>query len=232
MKAQLWKELRRNIHLIIAAGIVLLVPYAIATVVVLLYEPPRALPSRPFSWSVATTIAGNWSLALSMVLAAFVAGNAMAGERADRSAEFEAYLPITRGRAFRSKAIVAIGIMAAVWIANLGVWLLMGGSPAPFKPADYFAAIAFFSCTAALMFGVAWLFSSFARAPGNAAGAGILAVFLLGGTLMLISYVVDAGRAVEEKRLPFAILYIALCCSGGIACFIAGTMHYLRRVEP
>ncbi len=50
--------------------------------------------------------------------------NAIARERADRSAEFLAYLPISRVRILASKAALPLAVVSVVWAAALAAHLV------------------------------------------------------------------------------------------------------------
>ncbi len=85
MKSLLWREYRRNRLLMLSGAVLVALPYLIAFAVNDFY------------------VMANWSLGLSNMMAALLGGNAIAGETADRSAEFLAYLPVSRLQRFFSK---------------------------------------------------------------------------------------------------------------------------------
>lgn len=159
-------------------------------------------------------------------MSAFIAGNALAGERADRSAEFGAYLPVPRGQWLLSKIVVTLSACAALQLANL-----IGAATAHQLGSDwhaYFLSLAI-TCSSVL-FGVAWLVSSFSSSPAIAAASGLAALsILLTGRALAPDYVTgNTGSAGEQWLIGFPTLCLAI----GLACFLAGCIYYLRRIEP
>ena len=57
---------------------------------------------------------------------ALLGGNSIAGERVDRSAEFLAYLPVSRGRILASKLLVALAAVPLIWLPNLVILAITG----------------------------------------------------------------------------------------------------------
>ena len=86
----LWREYRRNRWILIAGATGVLLPYIIAVI----FDANR---------SSGFVCAFVLSCVFSQMTVALLAGNAVAGERADRSAEFIAYLPWRRSSTFASK---------------------------------------------------------------------------------------------------------------------------------
>ena len=59
-----------------------------------------------------------YSLIISQLAIALIGGNAIAGERADRSAEFLCSLPITRKRILASKLLISLAIILVIWLTD------------------------------------------------------------------------------------------------------------------
>ena len=91
----LWKEYRNNQLAVYTARIFMLVPHLIV-----LYaigrDAYRGLYDLPQRWMELFAISTVFSLLVSQLSIAILAGNIFAGERADRSADFLASLPISR----------------------------------------------------------------------------------------------------------------------------------------
>ncbi len=225
MKALLWKDYRQNRPFLAAAGILLLFPYAFV-VLIGVVELLRDDHSSEVVWAQYFAGASIASLFLSVMLSAFVAGNAVAGERADRSADFAAILPISRRSSIISKSLLAVTACVFMWLANGFVLYLttfakdVGRTP---MTDDFVPALA---ATTVFTFGVSWLVSTLVSRPATAAlsGLGCVAILWMALALLEEAWNIDADL--------FAVLYPLLCLMLGIGCFVAGVVYYLRRVEP
>lgn len=233
MKALVWKDFRQNGNVLIAVGVFVVIPYLIVLCIVLVKSlradaPLEHLYLEHEHWVQMFGAASLWSLGLSLLTVAFLAGNAVAGERADRSAHFAAYLPISRRASIASKAMLAIGAYLVVWIVNLAIELLACKTASGWFGADGHEALGFMVVTAVLVFGVAWLFSCLISSPGLAAAAGIAAPMVVGGTLAFVDFArgLHANDAGSSYRW-----HIPLCLVLGAGCFAAGVAYFLRRVE-
>jgi len=214
MKTLLWKDFRQNRGILIALGIFVLIPYVFATLIGVSALWTRDKPL--WHWAELWWGASVWSLGVSTVACAFVAGNAIAGERADRSAEFAAYVPIESQPAIVSKAILAFGAWLVVWLANIPVLCIAAtGIDWPHGMGERYAAIPISALSALLIFGVSWLFSSYLRNPAIAAACGLATALVLLWVGLSIS--IDS--------------YFASCLIAGPVCFVLGTSRALQRVE-
>ncbi len=230
MKALLWKDYRQNRQLLLAAGSFALFPSAFVIVLRCL-ELLRYGHVLDVNWARDIEGASVGSLGISAVLCAFIAGNAVAGERADRSAEFAAYLPIPRRSAIASKAITAVGICVLLLLVNslifTAAWFSQEQAPVSHVVDNrgVFYVLYLMAMTAGFIFGVAWLLSTLLRSPVMAAAGGIVAVIVL---LMGLTYLEEMYGV---ATVAFDRWYPILCLILGSGCFVAGTLHYLRRVE-
>ncbi len=224
----LWKDYRQNRRLLIALVLFLAIPYAFAIIyggVSRLREPeyyPRA------SWSEMFMVASVVSLSELVVACAFIAGNAFAGERADRSAEFVGYLPIPRPASTMSRAILAIGSCVTLALCNLAIFCTAAGwvsNERSHPPVELFVSVA---ATAVLLFGVAWFASSFLRSAAIAAAAGIMLMVVVGSGLAMIDYI----RGGHDADTIMKNWYAPMCLLVGLTAFTAGCVHSLRRIEP
>ena len=99
MKWLLWREYRLNRLLLMTGATLLLLPYAIA-LFDLGWDAWWGSSQSPRAENAARRfeVAAFFSIVISQLTLALLGGNAIAGERADRSAEFLAYLPVSRWR--------------------------------------------------------------------------------------------------------------------------------------
>jgi ABC-type transport system involved in multi-copper enzyme maturation permease subunit len=238
MRWLIWKEYREN-RLILGFGVVLLlVPYAMAGVTILFL---------PEAWMDAIFGAAFYSVCLSQVVLALLGGNAIAGERTNRSAEFLGYLPISRWRNLVSRLVLAPVATAVIWCVNgLILWLIFGSFPkvaavlcrgCSNPQGELAGTIAYTMVTGLTFFCVGWLFSSLLSHAVLSAVAGMmvpLTVFLglLGVDWLLRPEVHPFLRHDDERGWFVAIGYFGLCLVLSLVSFVVGTILYLRRVEP
>ena len=154
-----------------------------------------------------------------------LAGNAFAGERADRSAEFIACLPLKRTQLLTSKLCLLLIALAVIWGVNLFFALIGAPVARSFIESGMFAQVAI---TGLVLFGVAWLISSLQSSPTFAVGGGIVTPLIVSMTLLLI--VERIG--VEDPNKLFGIGFFTISTVIGIVSFGIGTAYYLQRKEP
>ena len=226
MNALLWKDYRVN-RTVVILGLALLFGPLVAAVAIKLVEQMRY--GEPIYWFDVMAKVGAVTLGLSLLTLAFLGGNAFAGERADRSAEFMAYLPPTRARKLASKVIFALGSAVVV----VGVTLLIGYclAPALGDPSEDMVQFRRVTSsvmlpTAAFIFGAAWCASSFLSSPTYAVGIGFALPWLLFLALALVEY------WVEIEDFDFGLWYIMIAVLLAMLAFLAGCGIYLKRVEP
>jgi len=164
-------------------------------------------------------------------------GNAFAGERADRSAEFIACLPLPRTRRLSSKLILAISATALIWGINLLVlWILVNLSPelrSKFNSPDMPLMLSYVAITGLVFYGVSWLISSFQSSPTFAVVGGLLTPLLvimgLNG-LNAAAWATDMDVRSVDRFV--GIGYAIICPILAIVGFSIGTWYYLTRIEP
>jgi hypothetical protein len=244
MKWLLWREYHLNRLILVSGAVILLLPYLVVlgiglwTVVYdrltdgpsLWFRPHRHLPPLLLG-------AVGYSLALSQLTIALLAGNAMAGERADRSAEFMAYLPVSRPKRMAAKLILAGCAAAVIWsfssiMASLileELWTELGTRPWDRRASEaavFFAT--YVAITGATFFGVAWLVSSFQSSPTFAACAGLITPVLVVAGLQAVALLCKPRLTGPIVGGGYAIICLSLACCG----LAAGSLYYIRRVEP
>ena len=174
MIALLWKDVRVN-RLILILGAVLLVGPIAAWAFVNVYGHWR-YDAFMKPWPELLIHGGLISLSLSLLTVTLLAGNAVAGERADRSAEFLAYLPPTRAAVITSKIMLALGTSLILCLASLAALYIIAPALGEVPPDALLAradAAVSLSAAAVALFGGAWLASCCLSSPTIATGLGV-----------------------------------------------------------
>jgi len=230
MKWLLWKDFRLNWLIIIMALFIVVVPNLIAVTVTCYAKHDYHNYNGSADFSNTLFVSATSSLFLSSIVFAFMGGNAIACERADRSAEFLAYLPISRGKIITSKLLVALLIGAFIWIVNfsiIGICYLAVPQNFMQKSSPPIGAVTGGFLIAGLtFFCVTWLFSCFMQSQAISAGSGLFTTLLLTYAFAFIVHFF----IVEENITIFWPLGLAITLS--LASLVGGTWYYLRRVEP
>jgi ABC-type transport system involved in multi-copper enzyme maturation permease subunit len=224
MKTLLWKDYRQNRKILVGIAIILAIPY-----VMTFYYP---LFSRSSLWEdLMNRIAAGaiCALVLSVGMTAFLSGNAIAGERADRSAEFAAYLPIRRRDSLISKTVFTIGISSSLFLFNLAVLRMVAPWAGQVVPENVAALVQNAFVSAILLFGVAWLFSSVTSSPAMSAAAGLAAFFIVVSTLAMLENKQSSVGHIPER--PFT-WYPTICIAIGLAAFLTGCLYGMLRKTP
>jgi ABC-type transport system involved in multi-copper enzyme maturation permease subunit len=224
MRTLIWKEVLANRFPLLLAAALLVATYGVVTIVAGL-DPffsaqlwRRRVASTLFLCSLASHAAAQFSLAV-------LAGNLVAVERVNRSAEFFAYLPASRSRVLQAKASVLVGtafilFVIPVAICGLTAWWF-AGIPSSGGHGEILLGIVSISAAGFCASGIGWLGSCILESNTVA----VLFAIIVPCILALI--VTTAGR----DSSPSAIL-LATNLSVGLAGFLFGTRHYLHRVEP
>jgi hypothetical protein len=213
--------------LILVLGVGLLLGPYLGGLLWHLYDQGLVLPGATASARLLYFLSYT-SVALSQLTLVLLGGNAVAAERADRSAEFLVYLPPSRGMILGSKALLATCAALVIWGFNL--LIAEGVAPAlSSELLDVWELPSRWPMLAGglLLFGVAWLGSTMLDSPTFATCLGIVSPFVVAG-LLAVSALVLAWPVQGN----FKDCYCATCLLGGPVCFGAGTCYYLRRVEP
>ncbi|PHS16472.1 MAG: hypothetical protein COA78_03855 [Blastopirellula sp.] len=229
MKWLLWREKKLN-RLILMTGIVLLVfPYASAILIILI----EIVKNNTFRFWESMVDCSTFSLVLSLLTMALLGGNAFAGERTDRSAEFIAYLPLKRTQLFASKLYLILITLTVIWSSNLLV-LFCGKLSGIVLEKNLPTLLLFIAVTGLVIYGVSWLISSIQSSPTLAIGGGLVVPFIIGGTLTLIVQNMQNVEwfRTEEMRMFIGACYVCICAVLGTVGFGLGTAYYLQRKEP
>lgn len=233
-----WREYRQNRPIVFFAAGLFLLPYVIA-LASLVWDglSSHAVPSVP-GLCFALIALALYSTGIAQVAIAFLGGNLIAGERADRSAEFIACLPLSRSRIVVSKVALVAVTSAGIWLPNLLVVLAASTGISEREFARWFRGgwldVAAVFCTIAtvslVFYGVSWLFSSFLESPTFSVCGGLVAPGVIWTGIYLLNWRLMA-RGIDLQPWVLRSFY-PVCVVLSLASFTAGTWYYLRRVEP
>jgi ABC-type transport system involved in multi-copper enzyme maturation permease subunit len=220
MRALFRKDYRLNRGVLLLGLVLLLAPYAL----VLGVAVPGNWPAMP-PWAECLVTASFFSLCLSQLTLVTLAGNAIAAERADRSAEFLAYLPPSRTRILASKALLVTLTAGVIWAVNLSVADVVAPALGTFRAdrLDLLVPRPVLAATAVMLVGAGWLGSALLDSPAIATALGIGAAAVVP---FLVNFVPWPGAG--DLRVWYVTTHLTL----GLLCFVCGSAHYLRRVEP
>ena len=228
MKWLIWKEYRLNRPILIAGAVPLIAPHAIVLFFALCGIGP---PTRGFTSDVAAHFfqAAIASVTVSQLMLAFFGGHAIASERVDRSADFLAYMPVSRARILAAKITLPLLWAALIWTANLLTMQFilaestLQGTPPSFNE-HFWLWLAIVALTGLVFFSVGWLLSSMLESP----------TFSICGALIAPLLIVAAGSLLDWMNIwhRTELVYLFGCLALAPTCFIAGTRYYLRRIEP
>ncbi|MEK7756948.1 MAG: hypothetical protein AAB385_07020, partial [Planctomycetota bacterium] len=171
------------------------------------------------------------SLILSLFTFAMLGGNAIAAERADRSAEFLGYLPVSRGNVLASKSIIALGPTLLVWALNLTALFIVAPSITHVPAADIIAksdgreSLGIFAGLTVLLFGSGWFWSTVLTSHGLATGMSFFTLAALAMGFMGLEVGCGLENIIEKW-------FVSVCVVVGISGYVAGCAYYLRRLEP
>jgi ABC-type transport system involved in multi-copper enzyme maturation permease subunit len=225
MRALLWKDYRINRGVVLLGAALLLGPYA----AVIFWGVRTHWPSLPSAaeWSGLLATASLLSLVLSQLTLVTLAGNVIASERNDRSAEFLAYLPPSRLQILMSKFTLVLAAAGVVWGVNLAAAELLapalGGARG--NPTDALADRSMVAAVAVTLIGAGWLGSALLESPAMAACLGI-------GVAFAVPLLVMAGLNLFAPGGDLKQGCLIACPALGVLCFAWGSAYYLRRVEP
>jgi len=161
-----------------------------------------------------------------IIIAAALGGAALAQERRDRSADFQAMLPVSRAQIITSKVLVSALILLAFAIFDISIFLLATQPVHPsteISPPDRVEMFQMLISFTLLAFSAAWLGGSFLSSPAIAASASLalLLISVLWPNLLPNSFPIR-----EDQVATWTALVL------GWICFVAGTIYYLKRIKP
>ena len=227
MKWLVWKEYRLNRVVLVVGATLLVVPHAIALVLAWREVGPSIGGASHLSANL--LFSGFYSVVLSQLTLALLGGHVIACERADRSAEFLAYLPLSRARILASKITLALVTAALIWGPNLLILRFVAELPEENLEAGptVCGVLGYIALTGFVLFSVGWLFSSMLESPTFSICAGLITPFLVLMGIQSLAWLF-ALHPGEITGPWYRNTSLVLAC----ACLVAGTWYYLRRVEP
>ena len=160
--------------------------------------------------------------------AAVFGASAFAVERRDRTAEFLVMLPISRTRILASKAALSAAFLLTLWAVHLTVALLALNQldQGARHSTEYAYAFAGLAGATLMMFSVAWSLSAVLSGAAVPFGIGF------GGTIATAELARQLIAHLGLHGYAFVRAWIVWSCVAAVASFVAGAVHYARRVAP
>lgn len=215
MNSLLWREYRLNRWILVFCIAAILLSYLLGFLL------------NHYAFADGDEIGGAATLMWSVLTVALLAGNAIAGERADRSAEFVAYLPLRRTSTLASKVLLHVFAIAVLLAVNVGMLRQDVVSGEPDTESAIWVGIGLF-VFGLLVYSVSWLVSSLQSSPALATMIGLATPGLIGVCLLSVDERTDMPGFASTFAFRFAMIGLPIA----IVCFSIGTWWYLRRIEP
>ena len=229
-----WREWRRSRTMFfVALGI-------IVALLLLVFSQPQTPPETAGGKiSVVDRMAvvgyfATWiAVHVSVFLLPMIAANSLAGERADRSAEFIAPLPVSRSVRLMAKVVLLAAVAIALWAPVLLVAPLLGNSQLV-KADDYRSGLELLGMIATftlLATALAWLLAAWVESPVIAA-VGAIAIPVAVPWVMFSLQVPFLAPAsffslwFDSQGIPQSLTLLVAA-----AFFAAGSGLYVRRLE-
>lgn len=160
------------------------------------------------------------------IFAAALGASSFAVERRDGAAEFLAMLPVSRGRILLSKALVALTFVLLAFGTHI-IFVSLALRYLGWRNAtESFYALAGIGTGTLMLFSIAWFFS--AVLSGAAIPFGI-SVAVTVASAAILSQVIDA---MGQEGYAFVHVWLVLSGVLAMACGVAGSILYSRRVSP
>lgn len=223
MFALLKKDWRLYRVAVIGGIVIVFMPYVFLGVVLFINNVEYGMPPNLYD---AIYHIANVALTMTGLTAAIFGGMAFAQERRERWAEYLAMLPVRRHQIVISKIVLSLAFVGLLWLINATIVLATAVDFSRAETIDLLLIL--LSATAAMMaFSVAWLASTFLSSPAISVGiAAVATIACLGWPTFFPVQIQKMGDA------QLASMLIACTLGMGGICLIAGTIHFMRRVEP
>ncbi len=229
-----WREWRRSrTILFVALGI-------IVALLLLVFSQPQTPPETAGGkisvvdrMAVVGSFATWIAVHVSVFLLPLIAANSLAGERADRSAEFIAPLPVSRSVRLMAKVVLLAAVAIALWAPVLLVAPLLENLQLV-KADDYRSGLGLLGMVAAftlLATALAWLLAAWVESPVIAA-VGAIAIPVAVPWVMFslqVPFLAPAsffGLWIDSEGIPQSLTLLVAA-----AFFAAGSALYVRRLE-
>jgi ABC-type transport system involved in multi-copper enzyme maturation permease subunit len=223
LRALIWKDIRANRFALLLALILVVATYGVVGIFGYL-DASMALQPLGRRVGELLRVGSLMAYGVGQLSMAVLAGNLIAGERVNRSAEFLAYLPASRGKVLCAKALVLAGAAAALLVVSLlvgGLAALFGEYPGGDGLGQAVMAVVLIAAFGFCAAGVGWLGSCGLQ---SSAAAMLFAILVPWGLSILVMNV-TRGEASSA-------IWGAANLATGSAGFLFGTWHYLHRAEP
>ncbi len=229
LRALIWKDYRINRLIIFAGALLFIAPLAAVSLLNAWADVRYGGPYYP--WSVALEFGANLGLMLSVITLAMLGGTAFACERADRSAEFLAGLPLGRRQVILSKTLLSVVPALVLWGCGLVVlWVV---APACVTADQALAEtigdsennlLPVLAAMSVAVFGSAWLGSSFLPSHNIATGLSFGFPILVFGIVRAVEFAVEEYE-LTVRWLPTVFVLL------GLAGYVGGIVIYVRRLN-
>ncbi|HEY1685495.1 MAG TPA: ABC transporter permease subunit [Tepidisphaeraceae bacterium] len=164
-------------------------------------------------------------MVFAVLAAAVLGGGAFALERREKSADFLAMLPVRREKIIASKLLMALSVLAAAMALEVGVLLCSGFSWEWETLPQLSLGIFNFVAAGLVMFGIAWLISTFLSSTAIATCVAIVISGCIALSLsMMLNHLSTYG--------PPSFLLACLVATTGTFFILIGSIYYTRRVAP
>ncbi len=221
----------RLCRLPIIAGVLLLAAPFLMSAIMVMNMPLWEEATAASAWAVLIATGCHFSAACSQATLAMLSGSLIAVERADRSAEFLAYLPPSRLEVLGGKLIVLGSGVCVIWGVNLCLDVVAGWLAGDIQAAhlltDNLVGFPQLAAVGMVAIGGGWCASACLDNTGPPVAVAFMSPLVVLGLVQLCRYLTGWPDA-----LDFARVYFTSCAVAGIGAFLFGSVYYLRRVEP
>lgn len=228
LRALFWKDVRVN-RLPLLVGVALLLgPYFLAAGVGT-FSPPVGSAGASAAWGGILALGSIYSLGCSQLTLAVLAGNVIAVERADRSAEFLGYLPPSKAQILLSKSALLIGTGIVITAVNLTTALVahsLIGNATGASLGTSFLELSQISLVGIGAAGVGWAASAKLETTGAPVLFAIATPVIVPGAFYLAYFAF--GWPIYELSGTTILLTCGLV---GAVFFVVGWVYFLCRVD-
>jgi hypothetical protein len=228
LRALFWKDVRVNRLPLLAGAVLLIAPYFLA-IGVGAFTPSASSDGASAMWGSILALGSIYSLACSQLTLAVLAGNVIAVERMDRSAEFLGYLPPSKFQILLSKSALLIGaglIITAVNVTALLVAHLLAGRADGASLVTSILDLSQISLVGVGAAGVGWAASAKLETTGAPVILALATPIIVPGAYYLTWFAF--GWPIEELS---ATRILWTCALLGAVFFVIGWIYYLCFVE-
>lgn len=230
LSALIWKDIRVNrLPLMLTAGLTI-GSYMVVTIMVNM-DPSAAEQSWQRLVISVLAFGSVVSHGTSQLSLTVLAGNLIAVERVDRSAEFLVYLPASRRMVLGAKALLLAAVAVGLLLLHVGGMQIavFSGLPPSDPDTSFVMMILGISSVGFCGAGVGWLASCTLNSNSMATLLAITAPILAPTVIQLSLLAFDEPLlSPDSGRAIMVAAWVAI----GLAGFLWGTRHFLHRVEP